>query len=134
MLYLLDANVLMHLVNGARGHERIRERLKSLRKSEFAISSITAVELWQKILAAKASKRAVVELQYMLNAVRVLPFTAKAAEHGGLVVVVTKEKGKPTGWPDAMLAAHALALGATVVTNNTKDFTKSGCMLEDWTI
>jgi hypothetical protein len=41
LMYLLDANVLMHLANRSDGHESIREKMKSLRKSDFAVSDIT---------------------------------------------------------------------------------------------
>jgi tRNA(fMet)-specific endonuclease VapC len=68
----------------------------------------------------------------MFNAARVLPFTGKAAEYGGLLLTVQREKGKAIEWPDTMLAAHALALDATVVTDNNKHFIRSGCKLENW--
>ena len=131
-MYLLDINVLMHLANRTEGHENIRERMKSLRKSDFSISAITAIELWQKTLNAKASKRARDELAALLNSLRILPFRGDAAGYGGLLLLHSREKGKPVGWPDTMLAAHALALDATVVTDNTKDFVRSGCKLENW--
>lgn len=131
-MYLLDTNVLMHLANRSDGHENIRERMKSLRKSDFAISAITATELWHKTLNTTASKRARNELAALLNGVRVMPFKGDAAGYGGLLLLHGREKGKPVGWPDTMLAAHALALDATVVTDNTKDFARSGCKLENW--
>jgi tRNA(fMet)-specific endonuclease VapC len=131
-MYLLDTNVLMHLANRTAGHEQIREKLKSLRKSDFAISAITAIELWQKTLTPTAPKRGREELAALLNALRILPFKGDAAGYGGLLLQQTREKGKPVGWPDTMLAAHALALDATVVTDNTKDFVRSGCRLENW--
>ena len=132
-MYLLDINVLMHLANRADGHLNIREHLKACRKSDVALSAITATEIWIKTLNNKASKRGRDEVQAVFNAFKVLPFKADASFYGALVVIECKEKGKPIGWPDNMLAAHALALDATVVTNNTKDFSRSGCKLVDWT-
>ena len=131
-MYLLDANVLMHIANRATGYESIRDKLKTLRKSDFALSAITAIELWQMTYNNTASKRGRAELSAMFHSVRVIPFNADASEYGGLLLTVTKEKGKAIGWPDTMLAAHALTLNATVVTNNTRHFVRSGCKLEDW--
>lgn len=132
MIYLLDTNVVLHLVNRAEGFERIREKLKSFTRIEIGLSSITAMELWHKTLNAKASKRATAETAAMLNAYRILPFKGDAAKIGGQLLITARIKGKPVGWPDTMLAAHALALDATVVTDNTKDFAASGCKLENW--
>ena len=53
-------------------------------------------------LANKASKRGRDELAAMFNADRVLPFTGKAAEYGGLLLTVQREKGKAIEWPDTM--------------------------------
>lgn len=131
-MYPLDANVLMHIANRKQGFESIRDKLKTLRKSQFALSAITAIELWQMTHNTTASKRGRAELAAMFHSVRVIPFNAAASEYGGLLLTVTKEKGKPIAWPDTMLAAHALALDATVVTNNTRHFVRAGCKLEDW--
>ena len=100
MIYLLDANVFINLANRTPGYERIRAKLKTLRKSQFAISAITAVELWQKTLNNKASKRGRDELAAMFNSARVLPFAGDAAKLGALLLIQTKEKGRPVGWPD----------------------------------
>jgi tRNA(fMet)-specific endonuclease VapC len=132
MIYLLDANVFMNLANRAEGFEHIRARLKTLRRSQFAVSAITASELWKKTLNNKVSKRARDELAAMFNSVRVLPFGGEAAKYGGLMLVENPQVGRTIGWPDVMLAAHALALDATVVTDNTRHFKGVGCRHENW--
>lgn len=132
MIYLLDTNVILHVVNSSQGHERIREQLKLLSRPEIGLSAITAMELWHKALNKKVSLRATTETLAMLNAYRILPFKGDAARIGGQLLLTAREKGKPIGWPDTMLAAHALALGATVATDNTKDFMASGCKLVNW--
>ena len=132
MIYLLDANVFMNLANRAEGYQSIRDKLKALRKPQFAISAITASELWKKTLNNKVSRRARDELAAMFNSVRVLPFGGEAAKYGGLMLIENPQVGKTVDWPDVMLAAHALALGATVVTDNTKHFKGVGCRHENW--
>ncbi len=132
MIYLLDANVFMNLANRAEGYERIRAELKRLRKNEFAISAITASELWKKTLNNKVSKRARDELAAMFNSVRVVPFAGEAAKYAGLMLINNPQVGKTIEWPDVMLAAHAMALGATVVTDNTKHFKDVGCLHVNW--
>jgi predicted nucleic acid-binding protein len=53
-MYLLDTNVFMHLANRSDGYEAIRAKLKTLRKNQFAISAITAIDIWKKTLDNKA--------------------------------------------------------------------------------
>lgn len=98
----------------------------------MAFSATTAVELWGKVFNAKVSKRANAETVALLNTFRVLPFKGDAAQFGGMLLQTAREKGRPIGWADNMLAAYALALDATVVTDNTKDFAASGGKLENW--
>jgi tRNA(fMet)-specific endonuclease VapC len=132
VIYLLDTNVVLHLVNRTTGHEGIRDKLKNLTKIQIGLSSITATELWYKSQNKQVSKRALAETAAMLNACRILPFKGDAARTAGLMLAKRHADGTKVGNMDVMLAAHAVVLDATVVTDNTKDFIASGCKLANW--
>lgn len=68
-----------------------------------------------------------------LDAVSVLPFDAAAAHVYGQVAAHLVEAGVPIGTMDTLIAAHAVALHATVVTHNTRHFSRvPGLRLVDW--
>lgn len=132
MIYLLDTNVVLHLVNRSAGHELIQETLKTFTKTQVGLSVVTAMELWYKSQNKKVGKRATSEVAMLLNAYRILPFKGDAARVAGLMLAMRESGGIKVGTPDVMLAAHAVVLDATVVTDNTKDFIASGCKLANW--
>jgi tRNA(fMet)-specific endonuclease VapC len=132
VIYLLDTNVVLHLVNRSAGHEAIREKLKTFTKIQVGLSAVTAMELWFKSQNKRVSQRATRETAVLLNAYRILPFKGDAARIAGLMLATREQGGIRVGHADVMLAAHAVALEATVVTDNTKDFAASGCKLANW--
>jgi tRNA(fMet)-specific endonuclease VapC len=68
-----------------------------------------------------------------LNIAPVLPWDAKAAQRHGTLRAHLKAQGTPIGDFDEMIAAHALALGAVVVTDNTRHFARvPGLVIENW--
>jgi tRNA(fMet)-specific endonuclease VapC len=68
-----------------------------------------------------------------MTGVDVLPFDIAAADRFGSVAVPLSESGEPIGQMDTLIAAHALALGAVLVTNNQRHFSKVRALkLENW--
>ena len=64
----------------------------------------------------------------------VLDWPQEAAEHYAEIRLDLKKRGAQLGAADLMISAHARAIGATVVTNNTKDFGRvKGLQVENWT-
>ena len=62
-----------------------------------------------------------------------IPFDAAAADRFGVVAAVLSRRGEPIGAFDTLLAAHALSLGLTVVTNNTRHFGRvPGLAVDNW--
>jgi predicted nucleic acid-binding protein len=67
------------------------------------------------------------------RALRVAPFDDRASEICGRVRAELERKGTPIGALDTMIAAHALALDATLVTNDTREFERvDGLRLANW--
>jgi tRNA(fMet)-specific endonuclease VapC len=149
--YLLDTNIVVFMVRGLKVREnpnaqqrerhrlaqRILERARkqSAAGHEVALSAITVAELE---FGARNSGDYEAELDATRRAISPfaqLPFDADdCAAHYGIVRHELETSGKAIGSLDTLIAAHALALGATLVTNDTTDFVRvPGLKCEDWT-
>lgn len=127
--YLLDTNISIFLLNQRQGFERIVQRLDGLERSQVGLSAITVAELEFGVAASKRHGDNFQRLERFLVDFEVLPFDRVAARPYGSLRNVLKTKGAP----DFLIAAHALALNATLVTNNTGEFLRfPGLAVEDW--
>ncbi len=137
MLKLLDANVLMHLANRADGYERIRDAFADQLVGAPQLSAVTVCELHYKIgqrAGKKPPKRENVErLELYVRFFGVMPFNEAAAKRAAQVRCALELTGEPIGLVDSFLAGHALALDATVVTDNETEFRRVfGLKVENW--
>lgn len=134
MRFLLDTNVLSHLIRAA--SPELTRRFAAAGPQDLAISAITWAEL-HKGLRAVAPRRAAElkgDLEVLAAEISVVPFDVTAAERAGEVLAQLKRAGTPIGPYDALIAGHALALECTLVTNNTREFRRvKGLRIEDWT-
>jgi tRNA(fMet)-specific endonuclease VapC len=98
----------------------------------LGISSISVGELF--FGAEKSgSARNRVALQHFLEPLEIADFDPVAAAVYGRLRNVLERAGTPIGPLDTQIAAHALALGVTLVTNNTREFSRvPGLRLENW--
>jgi tRNA(fMet)-specific endonuclease VapC len=127
--YLLDTNTVSFYL---RGVPSVVQRLQNEKPSDIALSAITAFELRYGAMK-RQSPRLTASVEGFLSLVRTVPFDGDAASRAGALKVDLEAKGQPSGLPDLLIAAHALALNMTLVTNNTKDFIRVvGLRLEDW--
>ena len=133
MRYMLDTNILVYVLNAQPRHEAVLDRLDRVEPQDIAVSSITLAELSygiEKSQRRDANRRA---LHRVLHALNVLPFDAKAAETYGAMRAAIEAAGKPIGPLDTLIAAHAFALGLTLVTSNLREFSRvRGLRVEDW--
>ena len=121
--YLFDTNVLIYLVDGAIGG--LRERVEQLGVGEAVTSAICVAEAAVGLRDAPAGERDAVERIYHLIEPR--SFDKVAAERFGSLPF-------RRGRSDRLIAAHALALDLTLVTNNERDFADiPGLRVENWT-
>jgi tRNA(fMet)-specific endonuclease VapC len=131
-MYLLDTNICIYLINER--SSRVLEKLVSLDPAEVAISSVTLAELQYGVEKSEARERNAKALDMFVVPMEVLPFDADAARAYGGVRADLERRGKPIGGMDLMIAAHALSARATLVTNNTREFTRvRGLLVENWT-
>lgn len=121
--YLLDTNICIYLANHQPPH--VRQRLAQCLSSEVAISSITLAELEHG--ARKRGK--LDELRAIRRLLQVLPFDEAAAAAFAQIAMHSTRKRSAM---DKLIAAHALSLDATLVTNNEADFAGYPVRIENW--
>jgi tRNA(fMet)-specific endonuclease VapC len=121
MRYLLDTNIVSDLIRHPQG--RIAERIAKVGETQVCTSIIVAAEL-RYGAAKKGSRHLTAQLEIVLEALEVLPFEAPADAAYGLVRSRLEQAGTPIGANDLLIAAQALALGYTIVTDNEAEFAR----------
>jgi tRNA(fMet)-specific endonuclease VapC len=129
MTHLLDTDTVSYAL---RGHGRVAESILAHQPSELCLSVVTLAEL-RYGADLRHSQRLHQLIDAFIAGVRPVPFDAAAAERYGKVAAALARAGVPIGQNDAMIAAHALHLGCTVVTNNVAHFRRvRGLAVENW--
>ncbi len=124
MKFMLDSNVVI-AVALATG-ETVRRRMAEYQEGDFAISSVAYAEVVHGSVRGKPPELA--RLQSFIEEVPVLPFDEKAARCYATIPF------KRASY-DRLIAAHALSLGLTVITDNVKHFADvPGLVVENWTV
>ena len=128
--YLLDTNIVSDMVRNPQGH--IAAHIRKVGESRVATSIIVASEL-RYGAEKKGSARLTLQLESVLGALQALPFETPADEFYGRIRVELEALGKAIGSNDVLIAAHALSLGHTLVTDNTREFSRvRGLKVENW--
>ena len=120
MKYMLDTNIIVYAKN--RRPETVLLRLRECRPDDVCISAITMAELEYGIAHSSNPERNRMALMLFLSSIQVIPFDANAAREYGVIRQDLTAKGTPIGANDMLIAAHAKALGLTLVTNNVREF------------
>jgi tRNA(fMet)-specific endonuclease VapC len=121
MRYLLDTNIVSDLVRNPQG--KIAEQIFTVGEAKVCTSIIVAAEL-RYGAEKKQSPRLSAQLEAVLGALEILPFEKPADASYGSIRAQLERTGKPIGANDLLIAAHALTLGYTVVTDNEKEFSR----------
>ena len=127
---MLDTNIISDLIKNPQG--RAAKRIARVGEDNICTSIIVAAEL-RYGCAKSGSKRLLKAVDDLLGEIHVLPFEVPAdAEYGGIRSEL-ETAGKPIGGNDLLIAAHAYATGATIVTANTDEFKRiRGLNVENW--
>jgi tRNA(fMet)-specific endonuclease VapC len=127
---LLDTNICIYIIN-TRPPE-VLTRFREYRLGDIGISSVVLAELAFGV-AKSRSARNQSALDMFVTPLEILPFDANAGRAYGSLRATLELNGHPIGALDTMIAAHALSLGAVLVTNNTREFKRvQGLLLENW--
>ena len=120
LLHLLDTDTASYLIKGRT--PQVEERLAAIPPSLVCISVVTQAELLYGLKALPPAHRLHAGVRQFLKIVRILPWDSAAAEFYADIRHQLVTKGQTIGEMDMMIAAHALAASAVLVTNNTKHF------------
>jgi tRNA(fMet)-specific endonuclease VapC len=128
--YLLDTNILSDLIRNPQG--KAARRIAKAGEDNICTSIIVAAELrygCEKSGSTKLRKA----VEDMLGEIAVLPFEAPADADYGAIRARLEAAGTPIGGNDLLIAAHARALGAIIVTANVQEFRRvGGVKVENW--
>ena len=128
--HLLDTNTASYAIKG--NVASVRERLLSTPMAEIGISVITGAELRFGVARLPAPIRLKTLVEEFLLRVEVLPWTSEAAHRYAEIRAALERSGKPMGNMDMLIAAHALAAEAVLVTHDRVFRRVKGLKLEDW--
>jgi tRNA(fMet)-specific endonuclease VapC len=128
--FLLDTDTCIYIIN--RRPPKVFEHFAGRQIGDIAISSITGAELSFGV-AKSGSERNLLALDKFLAPLEILPFGEAAMRVYGPLRSELERQGRPIGAMDLLIAAQALALGYTLVTNNRREFERvAGLRLENW--
>jgi tRNA(fMet)-specific endonuclease VapC len=127
--FLLDTDTLLFSL---RGDNTVLGKWRTLRADQWVISAVSGYEI-QKGIEANPSTSSSKRAALLIDQVELEPVTREAAILAARVHQGLKTKGITIGVADELLAGQALALNATLVTNNIKHFENiPGLKLENW--
>jgi tRNA(fMet)-specific endonuclease VapC len=130
MRYLLDTNMVSDLVRHPQG--QVTQAIRSVGESHVCTSIIVAAEL-RYGATKRASARLTAQLEAVLRALEILPFAVPADAVYGRLRMLLEQRGQPIGANDLLIAAQAVALGLTMVTDNEREFARiDGLSCENW--
>jgi tRNA(fMet)-specific endonuclease VapC len=122
-VFLLDSDICIYVLQGL--SEPVRRRIEAREPGEIVTSAVAYAEVMRGVERRDAA--AVTKAEALFRVIEILPFDRRAAE------TYVSMPFKRTSY-DRLIAAHALSLGLTFVTNNEKDFDKvAGLRVENWT-
>ncbi len=131
MIYMLDTDICIYTIK--RKPSSVVNRLEQLKPGELAMSAITFAELVNGAKKSKYVEANMERLNDLGELIDVRPFDRQAALFYGSVRSSLEKRGEVIGGNDLLIAAHALSLNWTLVTNNEKEFRRvEGLRFENW--
>ncbi len=133
MKYMLDTNICIYLIK--KQPPKVLKHFKSHTVGDIGISSVTLAELRYGVSKSQYIEKNQQALDEFILPLEIADFDEKAAQEYGTMRVELERAGKPIGSMDMLIGAHAYALGATLVTNNTKEFKQiKNLKIVDWSV
>lgn len=127
--YLLDTNVCIYLMKNQ--PEEVARRFAQCYVGDVVMSAITFAELEYGVAVSSNPEQERIHLANLIEDIPVAPFDAEAGLAYGPIRLATRDSKKD--YLDKLIAAHAVSLKLTVVTNNTEDFARyPGVVSENW--
>ena len=131
MKVMLDTNTCIAVIK--RKPLQVLRRLSAYKVGEIGISWVTLAELEFGVAKSQHVEKNQAALDEFVLPLEIANFDRETARVYGRVRATLEKKGAPIGSLDMMIGAHALSLGATLATNNTREFSRiKGLTLVDW--
>lgn len=130
-LYMLDTNICIYIVKHR--PPEVKSRFERFKPGQLVISIVTFGALWYGARKSSETNRAISLLESFTRDVPVAPLDSAAGRAYGEIRARLERQGRPIGNNDLWIAAHALALGLTLATNNEREFKRvPGLSVENW--
>jgi tRNA(fMet)-specific endonuclease VapC len=129
--YLLDTNICIYIAKHRPAP--VRRRFEQSAPGELAMSVVTFGELRHGAEKSQERARALAVLTALAETISVLGLPAEAGAHYGQIRAALERSGQPIGNNDLWIAAHALAAGLTLISNNQREFARIAALaVENW--
>lgn len=129
---MLDTNTVAFQIR--RSSPALQRRLRRVPAAQVALSVVTEMEM-RYGLARNPSLRVGPLVETFLAGMTILPLTSEVARAYADARASLERMGTPIGPLDLMIGSHALAIGATLITNNLTEFRRIPALrCEDWTV
>jgi len=129
-LYFLDTNMVIYI---QRGIPSVLSKLAAIGQERIALPALVAAELAYGVDKSAFPEHNRQVLERFLQRMTILPWTHAAMWHYAHHYHLLRKTGQKIGQNDLLIACQALAAGAVVVTNNTREFEQiEGLQLENW--
>lgn len=131
MHYLLDTNICIYLIK--QKPPKVLARFQTLSLSDIGVSSITVAELEYGACKSQQQEKNRNALMQFLIPLEIVEFDHSAAAVYGAIRSNLERRGLVIGAMDMLIAAHALSLGVTLISNNVREFSRiANLSLENW--
>ena len=132
MKLLLDTNICMYIIK--QQPAVVLNRFLEYQVGDIGISSLTLAELRYGVAKSKYREKNAKALDEFIVPLEIVAFDEAAAQAYGDIRTTLEKAGMPIGAMDLLIAAHAVSLGVTLVTNNAREFRRIPILdILDWT-
>ncbi len=128
--YMFDTNMVSFLL---KAHPAVVRRVVAAPMAALCISAISEGELLFGLAKRPEARRLHLAVREFLRRVDVLPWDSAVAEHYGPIRAAMTAQGRSLAPLDMLIAAHALGVGAVLVSNDAAFGQVAGLVVEDWT-
>ena len=131
MEFMLDTNICIYVIK--RKPLAVIDRFQRAKISQIGISTIVLSELLYGVSKSSRPEQNQMALYQFVAPLEILPYGDDAAQYYGASRAYLEKMGTPIGSLDMLIAAHALSIGCTLVTNNEKEFGRiPNLKIENW--
>jgi len=130
--YMLDTDICIYI--SKHRPPEVKARFERLKPGQMVMSVITYGELYYGASKSNQRAKALAELDTTVRGIPIEDLTSTVSEAYGIIRAALEKQGRVIGNNDIWIAAHAMSIGATLATNNDREFLRvAGLSVENWT-